>query len=151
MRLFFKSIFWDTFSLWYRVPKASCMSLVVFFLKIWGIRWSFMNLIGFASCSSWGSVGSGTTFSMRYHKSALSKRFYNLIFHNTKLEAPSNKWLSLILGVTIATINLNKRQPTIIGWKIEFHTPQPFLGLSAYHWHNSTSITEAWTHCPLKP
>jgi len=64
--------------------------------------WSFIgsNMICFITTAfllcytlSLGFLGDTTTFSTRYHKSAISRRFCNLNFHGTKLEAPSTKWL----------------------------------------------------------
>jgi len=107
------------FTLWCTVPMASYISLVDFFLVIWGIRWSLTksNRIHFTTttfllCSdrSLGFVGDTTTFSTRYHKLAISRRFYNLNFHDTNLEAPSKKWLSCTLGMAITIMSLNKLQ-----------------------------------------
>ena len=130
LSLFFKNMLRDTFTLWYKVPKASYISLAVFFPAIWGIWWSFtesnrihFSTISFLLCStrSLQFVGITTTFSKKYYKFSIFRSFYNLNFHGTKLEAPSNKRLSYILRVSIIATSSNKLHYEIIASIRDFY------------------------------
>ena len=148
--LFLKSIFLDTFTLWYKDSKASYMSLVVFFPMIRGIKDPSLNPTRFflhllPTCCVmpylWWICRRYNHLFHKVPKFSIYRRFCNLNFHSPKWEVTSKMWLSHIgSGHYYNSIK-----------QLGFHTPTTLHKSSVDNSHRSMFLTKSWTYCLLKP